>query len=447
MTRERVTPRREAEQPRREPRPETDPAARVLALQRTAGNAAVAHLLRKDKDKDQGTPPRAGGWNEAERDVAGTKRIPVDGLTTGNQNPDVQSQSPEGAAGKAVVVVPNSVDVTAKPDVLLFFHGMGNLGYRERGKADKGRGPEGTVHDVEVDRIEQQLAHSGQNIIAVLPQGTNAATFGIADPQAYVNEAVGKAGPKINKAIAPGRIVVSGHSGGGRPAVAAATKLSAKAPANDDEWFNQPPLFLFDGINGPFECDTIGDLMDSWLDADLVRLKASSDPLALLKRRQVKLRSTHSNSDLYTATNLSGGYDTQVRDGVDENNKPKFKDKRITIAPERSLKGRIDKWFRLHKPQLVKFEAELRAQYDVVETAVSGSHEATVGTGKLETDKTKREAAPAGLTDASKDAGVPGYSGGGHLEESILKLPKPPPPPPPPKHSELEAPEPDEVPA
>ena len=126
-------------------------------------------------------------------------------------------------------------------------------------------------------------------------------------------------------AITSGRIVVSGHSGGGRPAVAAATKLSAKAPATDDEWFNQPPLFLFDGINGPYECDTLGDLMDKWLDADLVRLKASSDPLALLKRRAIKLRSTHTNSPVYTATNLGGEYDYPVRDGVDENNKPKTK--------------------------------------------------------------------------------------------------------------------------
>ena len=87
----------------------------------------------------------------------------------------------------------------------------------------------------------------------------------------------------------------------------------------------------------------------------------------------------------------------------------------------------------------------MRAQYDVPDQAVSGGHEATVGTGSLETDPKKRDAAPAGLTDASKTAGVPGYSGGGHLEESLSKLP--PPPPPPPKHAELEAPELDEVPA
>ncbi len=440
-TRERLTPRREDDQ-RRAPRPQPDPAARLLALQRTAGNAAVARLLRKGKTPQ---PPRAGGWNEAERDVAGTKRVPVDGIKAGNQDSDVKEQSIEGADGKAIVVVPDGVDVNAHPDVLLFFHGMGNLGYRERLTDDKSRGPAGSVHDVEADRMEQQLAHSGRSIIGVLPQGTSAATFGIADPQAYVGEVLAKAAAKLAiPAITSGRIIVSGHSGGGRPAVAAATKLTATAPATDDEWFNLPPLFLFDGINGPYECDAIGNLMDTWLDADLARLKVSSDPVKLLNRRAIKLRSTHSSSDLYTATNLGGDYDTEVSDGVDEHGKAKTKTVTVKIGPGRSLKGRIDAWFAKHKTELGSLAAPLRAQYDVPDQAVSGGHETTVGTGSLETDPKKRVAAPGGLTGASKTAGVPGYSGGGHLEESLSKLP---PPPPPPKHAELEAPELDEVPA
>ena len=198
MARERMTPRREDDTPRA-PRTQENPVARLLALQRGAGNAAVAQLLRKDKTP-QGDPPRAGGWNEAERDVAGTKRVPVDGITAGNQDPDVKKQSSEGAAGKAIVVVPNSVDVKAHPDVLLFFHGMGNLGYRERLTDDASRGPAGSVHDVEADRMEQQLAHSGRNIVGVLPQGTSAAAFGIADPQAYVTEVLAKAASQALRA-------------------------------------------------------------------------------------------------------------------------------------------------------------------------------------------------------------------------------------------------------
>src|SRR3954463_15558162 len=105
VTRERPTPRREEDR-RGAPGPEEHPGARVLALQRGAGNAAVARLLRKGKPPPQGQPPRPGGWNEAERDVAGARRIPVDGLKAGNQDPDVKQQSREGADGKAIVVVP-----------------------------------------------------------------------------------------------------------------------------------------------------------------------------------------------------------------------------------------------------------------------------------------------------------------------------------------------------
>ena len=53
--------------------------------------------------------------------------------------------------------------------------------------------------------------------------------------------------------ITPGRIVVAGHSGGGRPAFAAAGEVTRQGPANDEEWLKAPPLFLFDGINGPGE--------------------------------------------------------------------------------------------------------------------------------------------------------------------------------------------------
>jgi hypothetical protein len=43
-------------------------------------------------------------------------------------------------AGMAIVVIPDGVDLGAAPDVLLFFHGMGNLGYRERTTDDQQRG-------------------------------------------------------------------------------------------------------------------------------------------------------------------------------------------------------------------------------------------------------------------------------------------------------------------
>ena len=440
--RDRVTPRSAPARRPPEPIPVDLPrgaAADLLALPHGVGNAAVAKLLRKAPE-----PPRAGGWNETAREVAGTLRIPIDGIKLGNQDEDVGSGSKEGAAGKAIVVVPDGDDLAAGPDVLLFFHGMGNLGYRERLGDDKSRGPAGSVHDVEADRMEQQLAHSGRNIVGVLPQGTNAAIFAIGDPQAYLTEVLALAAAKLKglrpdmkvpATITPGRIIVSGHSGGGRAAVDAAKTLNATPPATDDEWAKAPPLFLFDGINGPNETNAIGDIMDQWLRADLVRLNAAKDPEKLLDRRGIKLRSTHTNSPVYTATNLGGSYATEK--GT------------VTIAKGRSLKGRIDAWFAANGAKLGAVEAKLRAQYDVPDTAVAGGHEATVGTGYLETDPAKRLAAPPGVTGPSKTAGVPGYSGGGHLEDSLSRLPpdalRPPPPPPPPKAAFEGAPEGDEL--
>ncbi len=421
-----------------------DPRADVLALQRGAGNAAVATLLQRKEKPPQ--PPRAGGWNEKGQDVAGTLRIPVTGVKGGNTKEDVQGGSDEGAAGKAIVIVPDGVDLAAQPEVLLFFHGMGNAGFRERTTDDASRGAKGTVHDVEADRIPQQLAASGRNMIGVLPQGTNAATFGIADPQQYVIDVLALAaaqlpalrpGVAVPAAIKPGRIVVAGHSGGGRAAFAAAKAMTRKPPASDDEWIKAPPLFLFDGINGPGELGVIAGLMEEWLAADLVRLQASADADKLLDRRGLRLRSTHTTSDVYTATNVGGKFDVTKDTGErDENNKPKTVTVTITVTKANSLKGRIDTWFATNAKLPAAVVAKWRKQYDVPEPAVSGGHEATVGTGALEKDKTKRGPAPGGLTGDSQKAGVPG--GGGHLGESLAGLPpdaKRPPPPPPPKHA------------
>ena len=441
--------RRRTEDPAREPRsgqpapPQPDPRTDVLALQRTAGNAAVAKLLRKGP---QPQAPRQGGWNEQGRDVAGTVRIPVTGVKAGNQEEDVRGGSTEGAKGKAIVIVPDGADLAAAPDVLLFFHGMYNLGYRERTTDDASRGAKGTVHDVEADRIPQQLTGSGRNIVGVLPQGTNAAEFGIGDPQKYVAEVLALAaaqlpalrpGIKLPATITPGRIIAAGHSGGGRPAYAAARAMTRKAPENDEEWLKAPPLFLFDGINGPGEKDLVATMMEEWLAADRVRLKASGDPNKLLDRRGIRLRSTHTNSPTYTATNVGGGYDiTRPSKVPGPDGKPTTETIRIDIPAKQSLKGRIDTWFAGNANLPGVDAAKWRAQYDVPQTAVSGGHEATVGTGKLETDAKQRVPTPAGVTGDSQKAGVPDGSGGGNLQDSLKGLPpdalrKPPPPPPP----------------
>ena len=411
----------------------------LLALQRTAGNAAVARLLQRE-DKGE---PRKGGWNEAPRAVTGTQRIPVKGLKKGNQAKDPQEFTDEYAAGRAIVIVPDGVDLSKEVDVLLHFHGYWGGGYRER-KTKGDQGPAGSVRDVEADRIPQQLASKGRNIVGVLPQGTNKSGFGITDPDGYVKDALALAAAELPSVlpkligpvtITPGRIIVTGHSGGGPAASAAAAKLTATAPADDAAWVRATPMFLFDAINGTAELATVAGLAKQWLEADLVRLNASSDPDKLLDRRGIKLRSTHSaNSGVYKALNVGDASYT-------------YKDKLVTISKKGSLKGQIDTWFAdragafgsgLTSAVVTKW----RGQYDVPEKAFGGEHEHTLGTGKsAEQEGKARLPSPSGVKAPSKKVpapGVPEYSGGGNLDESLSKLPVLVPPPPPPKHTQLE---------
>ena len=135
-------------------------AERVLALQQSAGNAAVARLAagvrlgrrprlaRAWGATTTGTRlgpehggARPGGWNAQDTQVAGTTRIPIDDLPAGFRGDDDQRPTTrESAQRRAIVIVPNRVDVTAgSVEVLLHFHGL-NIGYRER--------DDGTVRDV-----------------------------------------------------------------------------------------------------------------------------------------------------------------------------------------------------------------------------------------------------------------------------------------------------------
>ena len=64
----------------------------------------------------------------------------------------------------------------------------------------------------------------------------------------------------------PGKVVLSGHSGGGPNAVTYANQM--QATATEDEWAGSPPLLLFDAINGPGDSKVIRgsdrSLMSEW---------------------------------------------------------------------------------------------------------------------------------------------------------------------------------------
>ena len=256
--------------PRAERVPAPSPGEALLALQRSAGNAAVARVLaRRVLARDGWPEARKGGWNEKAQAVAGTLRIPLKDLPTGNKKPDKSKHTSEVAGdsdgARAIAVVPDAVDLTADLEVLLLFHGLGEsagIGYRERTTQDA-MGAPGTVHDVEADLIEQQLAVSDRNMVALLAQGraTGENRFDIPDPAVYVDDALKQLKAEVAK-LRPDRklptgdfkryrVVVAGHSGGGPPAVSSAAALQST------DWHRAAPLLLFDAINGPKELATL----------------------------------------------------------------------------------------------------------------------------------------------------------------------------------------------
>jgi peptidoglycan hydrolase-like protein with peptidoglycan-binding domain len=288
----------------------------ILQMQATLGNAYVQRALGlrpstiqraqvgwANADQDPGRSSRGvtaptSGWNAAEHMVGAIRRIPVDGLTAGNQAASTtlegggRAPTDESAAGRAIVLIPSGIDPSRPVEVLFHIHGH-NIGYRQRSNE--------TVRDVEVDRIEQQLqAVTGANVpaagaqaqplqrqmIAVMPQGTlksglgsnfNANTY-LAEVFQQLNS-LNVWGAGVSGPTSAQNVVLSGHSGaGGR--IAEMMNSPSRMVSNLNE------LILFEAINGPNELATVKRWMTSRLDADrtaLAAIPAEADKLAFLR--------------------------------------------------------------------------------------------------------------------------------------------------------------------
>lgn len=214
------------------------------------------------------------GWNRGEVSVGAIRRIPIEGLASGNQAPDAQAAAEEEAAGRAIALIPENLDLSGPVDVLVHLHGH-NIGYRQRRTA----GPHpnlkvGTVRDVDTDRIEQQIQASGRPMIGVLPQGTALSRFGSFDSDAYIAEVLrvlaGLGAFGASPAPQIGRVLLSGHSGAGRPiaemlAEPGQPRLSSKLGE----------LALFDSINDDNQLAAVRDWVVSQLNRDLAALTAT----------------------------------------------------------------------------------------------------------------------------------------------------------------------------
>ena len=177
----------------------------ILALQRQAGNRAVTSVVARDADDRQVTDDRSG---------KSIRRLRVSGLTG-------------GFSDWAIVLVPSNLPAAGKPvDILLHLHGHAMEG-EEVGWEGTGHGEGKTnteADDVDLYRIDQQLAASGRPMIGILPQGNRASDFNQGkgkgfDADAYVAQVFKRLGSMgvWKAAPTPGGVTMSGHSGADAP--------------------------------------------------------------------------------------------------------------------------------------------------------------------------------------------------------------------------------------
>jgi hypothetical protein len=325
-------------------------SADILALQRTLGNQAVCQLLTPGLQRTPLDQPLQRGWKGADsggpnagtttvdeqgKIVAGrtqgkgVTRIPVAGLKVGNQRKDTSGGNSgedasakdtfEDSVGEAIVLIPNTVEVSnGEVDVLLHFHGMG-AGYRQLrpGHHDYGETlKQDEVRDVALYQMEQQLLTHVQSskrpIIAVLPQGMSTPdkrgappAFGdiASNSDAYLDEVFDKlramGGGLIGEKTRHGRLIISGHSGGG-PSVMETAKNQAKTGRRIE-------VLLFDAINTGKTIDD-GELgeVKKWVDKqithDVAKLHGLSpdDQEKYLKEHGTQFRGIYSAGGAYT---------------------------------------------------------------------------------------------------------------------------------------------------
>lgn len=121
----------------------------------------------------------AGYWNSQARLVSTVWRIPLDALENGVERGPLSpyEATTESAEGRAIALVPERLDWSSPVQVLVHLHGPG-AGWREhtawQGEVGE-RVPEGTVRDLSIDLIPQQLESSSRNVLAILPQGDRTA--------------------------------------------------------------------------------------------------------------------------------------------------------------------------------------------------------------------------------------------------------------------------------
>ncbi len=304
----------------------------VLALQRSAGNAAVARALLQRVGGWKGAAPKtpnAGEMTVTDKTSSkSARRIPIDGIPQGNVNEDFDEvaltttpdktkpketvdhkvsefTSESAAGGKAIVVIPTGMklDKDTSVDVLLHLHGH-TTGYRRTGRSTR---------DLGVEHIEEQVAAASHPLIAVLPQGGFHSWFGKTgksfDPTAYL-DSVWKILTDIGawpEAPKRGGLILSSHSGGDNPLedMLAKGQAAGKGPVA-----GLKALFLLDTMYGSGDADRVIKFVRFRLGQDL-------EQIAALASDKDKIDWAHAHGFRLVGKHSGGHYKPQMKQLAD----------------------------------------------------------------------------------------------------------------------------------
>ncbi|HKE76985.1 MAG TPA: M15 family metallopeptidase [Acidimicrobiales bacterium] len=214
-------------------------SAGLLGLQATAGNAAVAGLVRRTQVQraDAGwedAKKQGHYWNAAKRSVGAVDRFPLQLASGGYPGAGLDDVSAgltsESARNRAIALVPTGLKPEEGVTVFLHFHGHAEKAGRPYASwrehvADKDH-PErsGKVRDVAHDQIAQQIEAAGDpQVLGVLPVGVGPSMFAAS----YNDFAGGPYLEQVFKALvevgatktqiplSKAQVVLGAHSGGG----------------------------------------------------------------------------------------------------------------------------------------------------------------------------------------------------------------------------------------
>lgn len=307
----------------------------AIALQRHAGNSAVASVLERDQAVTRATGDVNGSEQRPnlQRDVLGSgddphgytkpsgvqdvansgmTRIEVTGLKYGVKGGHSKSyvnwrgksmpssertMTKESPNNTAVVILPNELQLNRPIQVILHFHGWGfrdidpYAGYAVATGQRAGQGAKGTVRDVDQEHWAQQIGAvskeraatskdptsvAGPQIVAVLAQGRGMSDFGDVPTFDYVKDVFDKAGGTLAK-ITTYNILLSAHSGGGDKQVA--KKVNAGDAVGTDRGKLPPP----EAGRAPKQASDLVILFDaegsastmSWIEGEIRKLTAA----------------------------------------------------------------------------------------------------------------------------------------------------------------------------